>query len=137
MSNRIIIPARGTIEFLVFNMGDDYPTELEIDGVRIEGQAEWSRPVVGLVFTPGVSVVDDDVVYGKDPLRVAKDGDWLHTEELVVDDLGNVFPVHEYLRSVVGTSHWECAAHFYRPHIDGPVTDAPRIREVARKAAIQ
>jgi hypothetical protein len=137
VSNRIIIPARGTVEFLVFNMGDDYPTQLEIDGVKIDGQIEWSRPVVGLVFTPGVSVVDDQVIWGKDPLRAEKDGDWLHADEIIVDEGGSVYLVREYLHRLVGDCHWECAMHFYRPHIDGPVTDAPAIREVPRKAAIQ
>jgi len=136
VNNRIIIPARGIVEFLAYNMGDEYPTQLEIDGVKIE-QVEWSRPVVGLIFNPGISFVDGEAIWGKDPLRADKDGDWLHTEELIVDELGNVYQISEYLRRVVGSCHWECVSSFYRPHLDGPVTDAPALREVPREASVQ
>jgi hypothetical protein len=117
----VVIPATGTIDFLAFNMGDDYPTRLEIDGVEIAGQVEWTRPVVGLVFAESYEGPDD-------PLSVRRDGDSLLSFPLVVDEIGAVYQVHEYLCHIVGDSHWETTAHFYRPHISGPVTDAPRIR---------
>jgi hypothetical protein len=124
---QLLIPAGGTVRLLAFNMGIEYPTRLEIDGVDIEGQVEWRRPVVGLVIRGGYDGPAD-------PLSVGKDGDSLFTLPLVVDAFGAVYEVHEYLHSVVGSCHWECTAHFFEPHISGPVTDAPRIvsRELAR-----
>ena len=113
-----LIPATGTVEMLAFNMPDDsdYPTQLEIDGVLIEGQITWARPVVGLL------------IKGPTNPFALKDGHSLQTVELVVNEFGHVQPVHNYLHMVVGSAHWDCTASFYRPHINGPVTDAPRIR---------
>jgi hypothetical protein len=124
----VVIPAAGTVDFLVFNMGDDYPTRLAIDGVEIEGQVEWTRPVVGLVFR---STYDGPA----SPFTARRDGDSLFALPLVVDEIGSIYELHDYLHNVVGSSHWECTAHFYRPHISGPVSDAPRVRE--RPAAEQ
>jgi hypothetical protein len=125
--NRIVIPARGTVWFTVFNLDDDLPGE---PALRIDGPTEWVRPVVGLVLGSwwGGS---------HDPLEPSKHEGfrWLDTTPLVADECGEIYGVHEYLESVVGEYLGDHAAHMYRPHIDGPVTEAPVVRRI-NKATI-
>jgi len=105
----VLIPASGTVRLIVWNYedDDDIPTMLHIEGSR-----EWRRPVVGLVFQP------------PNPPT----GQHFNAYPVVVDEVGCVFEVHDYRESLMGPDHWDCATHFYEPHIDGLVTDAPRIR---------
>ncbi len=49
-------------------------------------------------------------------------------EPVVVDEIGLLFTAHDYLGQVLSEDCWEDGSHFYRPHLDGPVTAAPRIR---------
>jgi len=109
MTGRVLIPASGTVRFIVWNYEDhaDIPTMLHIEGDR-----EWRRPVVGLVFQP------------ENPAT----GESFNAYPVVVDEDGCIFEVHDYLESLMGESHWECATHFYEPHINGPVTNAPLIQ---------
>jgi hypothetical protein len=119
-----MIPARGTVEFIMWDYSDtpDYPNEITIDGPR-----EWRRPVVGLI--------------GSHPLRDKYDNNvrsrYLGYYPVVVDEIGSLYDVYDYLECVMGESHWDCASHFYRPHIDGPVSDAPRVRVQPKPGTLQ
>ncbi|MBU3749822.1 MAG: hypothetical protein FGM52_05125 [Mycobacterium sp.] len=114
---KLLIPAGGTVRFMVWNYaGDDFMPKL----FHIEGSTEWARPVVGLVFGSwwGGS---------PDPLKPERDKE-LTTHPLVVSELGQVYEVHDYLETLLGGDHWDYTAHFYEPHVSGPVSNAPRIR---------
>jgi hypothetical protein len=106
-----LIPARGTVEFLVFTLDDDPQPD-----IVIHGPDRWFRPVVGLV-AKGWATDDAD-----DPLR-----DLLPYDPVVVDETGELWAVYDYLHEVMGSLHWDHCTHFYRPHIDGPIEDAPRV----------
>jgi hypothetical protein len=112
MMNEALIPARGVVEFLVYSLGDnehpDYPR------ISVDGPDRWSRPVVALITN--------------DRRDQWTGLDW---EPVVVDEIGQFHTVHDYLEYVMGGLHWDCSSHFYRPHIDGPVSDAPCIREAS------
>jgi hypothetical protein len=107
-----LIPARGTVEFFAYSLGDDdhpdYPR------ISIDGPDTWLRPVVALIASD-------------------RKAQWtgLDWEPVVVDEVGQFHPVYDYLEYVMGGLHWDHSTHFYRPHIDGPVSDAPRIREAS------
>jgi hypothetical protein len=130
--SRVLIPATGTVRFIVWNFEghDDIPTTLHIEGDR-----EWRRPVVGLVFVPPIESRHNtesgtaEYFQGSDALHAPK-GKGLDAYPVVVDECGITFEVYDYLESRMGESHWDCATHFYEPHIDGPVTDSPRIRQL-------
>ena len=132
MTGRVLIPASGTVRFIVWNFEghDDMPTRLHIEGDR-----EWRRPVVGLLFVPPIDFHRNNksgtVEYfqGSDALAVPK-GKRFDAYPVVVDQYGSAFEAYDYCESLMGPDHWDCATHFYEPHIDGPVTDAPRIRPI-------
>lgn len=116
---KVLIPASGIVQFVVWNYeGDEYMPKL----FDFEGSTEWARPVVGLIFGSwwGGS---------PDPLKPSDDRR-LTTHPLVVDELGEVYEVHDYLESLLGENHWDHATHFYVPHVSGPVSSAPRIRRL-------
>lgn len=126
MSNTII-PARGTVEFIVYSLrDDDHP---DYPGIEVDGPDKWSRPVVGLIESP-------DYVHclGPEQIAIERTHAWsryLRYRPVVVDECGLLFEVYDYIESVMGEAHSDCCSHFYCPHIDGPVSDAPRIRELA------
>lgn len=118
-----LIPARGVVEFHV------YPTLREDDDLRlqIDGPEEWTRPVVALINR-----------YGRpfpDPESTSDRWCYLPLEPVVADETGSLYAVDDYLETVVGGLHWDHTYHFYWPHVDGPVTDAPRIRELTSGAS--
>jgi hypothetical protein len=67
----------------------------------------------------------------KQDYDISDDG-MLRYEPVVVDELGYLYQVEDYLDNSVmmGGLHWDHCTHFYHPHIDGPVSDAPRIRDL-------
>jgi hypothetical protein len=97
-----------------------------------DGPDTWFRPCVGLLYRPPLKELrekDDDSF-----------ADSLPYEPVVVDEIGNVYAVWDYLDWTFWCGgargyQWEHCAHFYRPHIDGPVSDAPRIRAVKPEVA--
>jgi len=117
-----IIPARGVVEFHAFNLPGDPMITISVRGPH-QGQwielddtetAKWMRPVVGLL-------IDDDMSSSAGQFK------WLNgVEPIIVDDVGCLYTVSDYV------AEHHCAddsgVQFYRPHIDGPVTDTPRIR---------
>jgi hypothetical protein len=113
--HKTLIPARGTVEFIVYSLSDPEPD------ILIDGPSEWSRPVVGLVEKDWATDADDD--------RLLRD---LQYEPVVVDEIGLLYPVYDYLDQVMGGLHWDHSSHFYRPHTDGPVGDAPRICDLSK-----
>ena len=133
LMNTIVIPASGTVNLLAWSEFDDRQV-FDFNGCT--GQVEWRRPVVGLVFRPALVREGDGYKYdprGPVPFISDRDGDSLRVEPLVVADLGSVYRIHDYLYSLFGGDHWEHTAHFYEPHIAGPVTEAPRVKRLDRK----
>jgi hypothetical protein len=112
---KTLIPARGTVEFFVYSLEDDPHPDILIDGAD-----HWFRPVVGLVEQDWFAQDEDG------PL-----GSHLPYEPVVVDEIGLLYPVNDYLNQVMGGLHWDHCTQLYRPHIDGPVGDAPRIRDLS------
>lgn len=116
MQEKTLIPARGIVEFLLHPMDDD---EFVIDGPK-----QWARPVVGLVIPSFYDAQDVT-------RRLRAETPWdrqLPFEPVVVDECGLLFTAHDYLAVVMRGDCWEDGSYFYRPHLDGPVTDAPRVR---------
>jgi hypothetical protein len=37
------------------------------------------------------------------------------------------------MHDLMGGVHWDHSTHIYQPHVDGPVTDAPRIRRLDKE----
>jgi hypothetical protein len=127
VNRAVLIPATGTVRFIVWNYENwDEPTRLHIEGDR-----EWRRPVVGLLFVPPSMrrIKSGTVEYfqGSDAFA-APTGEGFDASPVVVDGFGKCFEAYDYCESLMGPDHWDCATHFYEPHIAGPVTDAPRIR---------
>ena len=108
-----MIPARGTVEFIVFSLDRDG----EQPDIIINGADCWRRPVVGLI-------------------QQDWDGDcpWMSYEPVVVDECGLLCTAYDYMQELMGDNHWDHTHHTYQPHIDGPVSDAPRIKVVAGSA---
>jgi hypothetical protein len=132
-----IIPARGTVEFLVYPWHYDENGKLNGDGVgepdlTIDGPERWSRPVVALIESRDyIDALNPEQAAAERAMR--HDHAWnrhLHYAPIVVDECGLLFEVYDYIESVMGGCHWDHSTHFYQPHVDGPVTNAPRIREV-------
>lgn len=131
--NTIVIPASGTVKLLAWSQFDDRHV-FDFNGCT--GQVEWRRPVVGLLFSP--SLVRDGEGYKYDPrgpFTSERDGDSLSVEPLVVAGCpdGSVYRIYDYLHSLFGGDHWEHTAHFYEPHIVGPVTEEPRVKRLDKK----
>ena len=91
---RTLISARGTVEFIVYSLGDDPNPDILIDG-----PSQWSRPVVGLVEKAWRN--DEDGPLGDLPY-----------EPVVVDECGLLYPVYDYCDSVMGGLHWDHCTHF-------------------------
>lgn len=109
-----MIPARGTVEFLVYALCDDPHPDIIIIGADC-----WRRPVVGLIERDWDSI-----------------GRELNYEPVVVDEIGLCLTVTDYLTEIMGGLHWDHASATYQPHIDGPVDDAPRIKQVVDSATL-
>ena len=123
-----VIPARGSVEFIAYPLNrDDEPPDITIDG-----PSRWSRPVVALIES-------HDYIDSLNPEQAAaerasrREHAWnrhFRYQPVVVDECGLLFEVNDYLESVMGGCHWDHCSHFYQPHVDGPITDAPRIRSL-------
>lgn len=105
-----LIPARGTVWFIAYPLFENPTPDL-----LIEGPNEWRRPVVAL-FVEDPRDIDEHADFG------------LAHDELIVDETGSLFRVHDYLGSLMGDDHWDHVTAIYQPHVDGPITDAPRFR---------
>ncbi len=111
-----LIPARGTVEFLLHPMED---REFLIDGPK-----GWARPAVGLMLP---SYYDEREI----ARSMRAENLWMRHlpfEPVVVDEVGCLLLASDYLGYVISEEpHSEDGSYFYRPHIDGPVSDAPRV----------
>jgi hypothetical protein len=108
-----IIPTRGTVKFYAYAFDDDAG---ELDLV-ITGHPEWQRPAVALIIT--------------DPIETREETGIVH-DIIVVDEVGELFRHHDYLESLMGDWHWDHVMSFFQPHIDGPVTDAPKFQRLEK-----
>lgn len=107
-----MIPARGTVEFIIWSLAADG----EQPDIVIDGSDRWRRPVVGLIQQDWRESELQQLSY----------------EPVVVDEVGLLYSANDYLAELMGDLHWDNAHHTYQPHIDGPVSDAPRIKVVAK-----
>lgn len=100
-----MIAARGIVTFRTA-----WDADFETTG-RIDGPAEWSRPVVGLVY--------DSNIADADPRS-------LPYSPVVVSEWGLLYRVDDYIHMCAYCAA-DCAA-MYHPEIDGPIGDSPRRR---------
>jgi hypothetical protein len=110
------IPARGTVDIYVYTFDSKDPGALVVEDpdLLIDGPTRWSRPVVGLI---------DRYYHGDDVRRRG-----LPYQPVIVDEVGVLFAVDDYLEELMGGLHWDHSTAIYMPHVDGPVSDAPHIR---------
>jgi hypothetical protein len=76
----VIIPARGTVKFIVWTY-DDHPEYQADPPVVIDGPREWLRPAVALLVHP--DRIDEYT--------------GLNAEAVVADEIGHLWPVYSYL----------------------------------------
>jgi hypothetical protein len=96
----------------------DYPDVDPAPDLVIDGPRDWLRPAVALV-------AHDDLGAARTP-RVRRA--WLRWDVIVVDECGLSYSADDYLQELMGDLRWDCSTDIYQPHIDGPISDAPRIR---------